>query len=199
MNPRPGQIKKPDKPREEYALVLDFLKNGYPFDPRPNYKKTPVIQAIGTQNFTLLELAPRTDIYVETHQRLYIGAGKRDEVNHIVGTLPYDRLTSSARAELEFAIESIVSEDVERFVSFFNKAQPLNMRMHQLELLPGVGKKHMWEIIEAREEKPFESFDDIKQRVKLMPNPQKAIVKRILNELEGLEKHMLFVRHQQQQ
>ena len=65
--------------------------------------------------------------------------------------------------------------------------------MHQIELLPGVGKKHMWEIIEARKEKDFDSFDDIKKRVKLMPDPKKAIIKRILQEIEGNEKHRLFV------
>ena len=64
--------------------------------------------------------------------------------------------------------------------------------MHQIELLPGVGKKHMWEIIEKREEKPFESFEDIKKRVKLMPDPEKAIIKRILAEIKGQEKHRIF-------
>ena len=65
--------------------------------------------------------------------------------------------------------------------------------MHQLELLPGLGKKHMWQIIETRDEKPFESFSDLKNRVKLMPDPEKAVIKRILQELEGIEKHKLFV------
>jgi len=65
--------------------------------------------------------------------------------------------------------------------------------MHQLELLPGVGKKHMWEIIETREKQPFTSFADIKSRVKLMPDPEKAIIKRIVAELEGTEKHRVFV------
>ena len=65
--------------------------------------------------------------------------------------------------------------------------------MHQIELLPGVGKKHMWEIVNAREEKPFENFEDVKKRVKLMPDPEKLIIKRILEEMGGAEKHRLFV------
>ena len=65
--------------------------------------------------------------------------------------------------------------------------------MHQLELLPGLGKKHMWQIIEARRDKPFEDFSDLKNRVKLMPDPEKTIIKRILQELEGSEKHRIFV------
>ena len=80
-----------------------------------------------------------------------------------------------------------------KFVDFFNKAQPLTTRMHQIELLPGLGKKHMWQIIEERKDKPFESFNDIKARVKLMPDPEKIIFKRIIAEMGGEEKYMLFV------
>jgi len=65
--------------------------------------------------------------------------------------------------------------------------------MHQLELLPGLGKKHMWEILEKREEKVFVNFADIKARVKLMPSPQKIVIRRILSEIQGKEKHRIFV------
>ena len=67
--------------------------------------------------------------------------------------------------------------------------------MHQLELLPGLGKKHMWEILDIRKEKEFESFADIKKRVKLMPDPEKAVIKRIVSEIQGQEKHLIFVEH----
>jgi len=82
-----------------------------------------------------------------------------------------------------------------RFVEFFNKAGAVNTRVHQLELLPGIGKKHMGSILERREEKEFENFEDIRKRVSLLPDPEKAIVKRILLELQGNEKHMLFVKN----
>ena len=65
--------------------------------------------------------------------------------------------------------------------------------MHVLELLPGLGKKHMWEIVEERRVEPFKSFDDLKKRVKLLPDPLKIIVKRINSELQGKEKYYLFV------
>jgi putative nucleotide binding protein len=87
----------------------------------------------------------------------------------------------------------MVHGNEKRFVEFFNNAQPLTTRMHQIELLPGLGKKHMWEILEARKEKPFDSFADIKKRVKLMPDPEKTIIRRILEEIKGAEKHRIFV------
>ena len=87
----------------------------------------------------------------------------------------------------------MVKNNEKRFVDFFNAAQPLTTRMHQLELLPGLGKKHMWEILEARKQNPFDSFADIKKRVKLMPDPERAIIRRILQEIKGKEKHRIFV------
>lgn len=179
--------------REEYAVVLDFLPHGYPFDNRPSHRKTAIVQAIGKQHFSLLELVPKKDVFLQPLQEVYIGEGKRDQIHHIVGKLELNRLTATAKNELDFVIKDLVGKNEPRFVEFFNKAQPLTTRMHQLELLPGLGKKHMWEIIERREEKPFSSFKDIKERVNLMPDPEKAILKRILAELSGEEKHRLFV------
>ena len=58
-------IKEETKSKEEYAIVLDFLPNGYSNDDRPMFKKTPIVQAIGKNNFTLLELVPKKDIFLQ--------------------------------------------------------------------------------------------------------------------------------------
>ena len=145
------------KPREEAAIVLDYLPNGYPFENKP------------------------------------IGEGKRDKIHHIQGRLAFERLTHTARAELEFVLKDIVQKEEARFVEFFNKAQPLSTRMHSLELLPGMGKKRMWEIVNERKIRPFSSFQDMQDRIKLMPDPRKVIISRILEELQGLDKHSIFV------
>jgi len=179
--------------REEKAIVLDFLPHGYPFDTRPSHRKTAIVQAIGTEHFVLLELVPKKEVFLQPLQEVYIGEGKREEIHHIIGKLPVERLTVTAKNELDFVIKDLVHKSEPRFVEFFNKAQPLTTRMHQLELLPGLGKKHMWEILEKRDEKAFESFNEIKKRIKLMPDPGKAIMKRIMVELSGKEKHRVFV------
>ena len=179
--------------KEENAVVLDFLQHGYPFDNRPSHKKTPIVQALGTSHFTLLELVPKPGVFLQPYDEVYIGDDKRDKIHHIAGKLSMDKLTATANSELQHVIKDLVHKSENRFVEFFNKAQPLTTRMHQLELMPGLGKKHMWEIIDAREEKQFESFEDIKKRVKLMPDPEKTIIRRILSELKGEDKHRLFV------
>ncbi len=180
--------------KEENAIILDFLPNGYPFDPRPSHKKSPIAQAIGEKHYVLLELVPKKDVFLQPHEEAYIGEGKRDKIHHILGKININKLTTSARAELEFVVKDLVKKNEKMFVDFFNNAVPLTTRMHQIELLPGVGKKHMWEIIEEARNEPFKSFEDIKKRVKLMPDPERAMIKRILKELEGTEKHNLFVR-----
>ncbi len=182
-----------ERKQEEYAIVLDFLPHGYPFDKRPSHRKTAIVQAVGKSHFTLLELVPKKEIFIQPYDEVYIGEGKRDKIHHIIGKCAVDRLTQTAKTELEFVVKDLLEKNEARFVEFFNKAQPLSTRMHQLELLPGVGKKHMWEVIEARRDKPFENFDDIRKRVKLLPDPKKTVIKRILLELTGQEKHKIFV------
>lgn len=179
--------------KEEKAIILDFLPNGYPFDKRPIHKKTPIAQAVGTNHFTLLELVPKKDVFLQPYDEIYIGEGKRDKIHHIAGRLVLSKLTGTANAELNFVINDIINKNEKYFVDFFNKAQPLSTRMHQLELLPGVGKKHMWQIIDERRADEFKDFADIKKRVKLLPDPKKTIVRRIMSELQGKQKYNLFV------
>ena len=185
------QISKQSK--EEFAIVLDFLQHGYPFDTTPSHRKTAIVQALGKEKMVLLELVPKKDVFIQPFEEVYIGEGKRDKIHHIIGRLPVERLTPTSKAELEFVVKDVVVKNEKKFVEFFNQAQPLTTRMHQLELLSGLGKKHMWEILEARKDKTFTSFEDLKSRVKLMPDPEKILVRRILAELLGDEKHLIFV------
>ena len=178
--------------REEYAIVLDFLPNGYPFDTRPMHQKTPIAQALGKEHFILLELVPKKGIFLQPYEEVYVGEGKRDQIHHVIGKIPIEKLTETAKGELQFGIKDIVEKNEKKFVDFFNSAQPINTRRHQLELLPGVGKKHMWEIIETRKDKPFESFEDIKSRIKLLPDPKNLIIKKIIADIKGEDKHRLF-------
>lgn len=180
--------------KEENAIILDFLPHGYPMDRRPMHLKTAIAQALGKQSLVLLELVPKKDCFLQPHEEVYIGEGKREKIHHIVGRISPVKLTETAKSELNYILEEVVNKEESKFVEFFNKAGPINTRIHQLELLPGIGKRHMLSILEARGEKPFENFADIRSRVSLLPDPEKAITKRILLELEGNEKHYLFVR-----
>jgi putative nucleotide binding protein len=175
--------------KEEHAIVLEFLPHGYPLEG----KMMPIAQAIGKNNFSLLELAPRRGVSLEVGEEVYIGEGKRDKIYYILGRLKREKLTESAKVQLEEFIKKVVEEQESRFVEFFNKSDAINKRIHQVELLPGFGKKHMKEIIEKRREEEFKSFADMKERITNLPDPEKAIEKRIFKELTEMERYNLFI------
>jgi len=179
-------------PKDEYAIVLDFLPEGYPTDTRPSHLRKPVAQVITEQNFVLLEVIPKEGVTLELHERVYIGEGVRDKIKHIKRRLTRQELTPAAEGELKYVVEKLVEKNEKRFIEFFNKAGPITPRLHALELLPGIGKQHMKKIIEEREKKPFESFEDIKKRLKLIPDPKKMVVERILKELTGETRYYIF-------
>ena len=65
--------------REEIVIVLDFLVNGYATDRTPMHLKTPIVQAIGTNNFTILELVPKKGVHLQPFEKVYIGEEKREQ------------------------------------------------------------------------------------------------------------------------
>lgn len=178
------------KEKDEWAIVLEYLPHGHAGQMRPE----PVAQVVGERFFSLLEIIPREGVSLSIGDRVYIGDGPRDKVKYIRRALKFSELTTTGAAELEEVVKDLVREAEERFVEFFNKAEPLTTRMHSLELLPGIGKKHMWEVLEARKVKPFASYEDIKQRCPTIPEPRKMLERRIMKELRGEDpRHSLFV------
>jgi putative nucleotide binding protein len=64
-----------------------------------------------------------------------------------------------------------------------------------LEELPGLGKKTLIAILDAKKKGPFKDFADLGTRVPLLKGPEKLIVKRIVLELSDTAlKHYIFVR-----
>ncbi len=181
------------KKYEEFAYVLDNLPQGYANDPRPTFQREPITQAVGETHFTLLELIPRKGVSFSLHERIYIGKGSRKKIDHVQKRIRYDDLTPTAKSELPFVIEKIVMLREKEFVNFFNNARPITTRMHQLKLIPGIGRKTMWLILEERKKVPFKSLENLNDRVR-MPEPKKAIVNRVLSELKGEDKYSLFTR-----
>ena len=198
MDNKNKKEKAPAAKKEEYAVVLDYLSRGYVKSDMSKFGGKAIAQAIGTEQFTLLELAPKNGVDLEIQDTVYIGKGKRDKIYRVLGKLDYENLTATSRIELEYAIRDIVEENEDKYVEFFNTAEALSTRLHKLELIPGIGKKYMWEIIEARDEKPFESFEDITKRLPTLTDPAGMIVKRVQQELDtstpkrGKNKYNIF-------
>ena len=183
----------PPRLYEEYAYVLDYLQYGRPVSDKQRHLALPTVQVIGETYFTLLEAEVRPGAQVNLHERVYIGKDRREKINRIIGRIGYTDLTANSKAEVLSVLEELIANHEQRFVTFFNNSQAITPRMHALELLPGIGKKSMWQIINAREKKQFTSFKDIQDRTSV-GDPVKVIAKRILDELSGGEKYRIFSR-----
>ncbi|MEA2089143.1 MAG: DUF655 domain-containing protein [Thermoproteota archaeon] len=177
---------------EEYAYVLDFLPRGRP-GARQSYRTGTLVQMVGENFFTLLEAIAKEDIKLSPFDRVYVGKKGRKKITYIMGRIGYEELTSTAKMEFPGVVEKIILNREKDFVGFFNVARAVTPRMHSLELIPGIGKKYMWVIINEREKRPFESFEDLQQRTNI-PEPAKLLRKRVLEELSGESKYRLFTR-----
>ncbi len=179
-----------EEKREDYAYVLDFLSSGRSSSGRAE----PIGQLVGEEWFTLLEVVPKPGAAMSQGEKVYIGRAERDKVALIKARITYNDLTQNAKGELPQAVSRIVKAREQHFVDVFNNAGPLNIREHSLELLPGIGKKHLGSILKAREEKKFESFKDISERITLMQEPVKLITDRIVEELQGTGRFYMFTK-----
>ena len=179
---------------EDFAYILDYLPQGRAED--KSFRRVPLALAVGENEFKLFELIPKINAPLTIGERVYRGKDrdKRTKVDHVKRRITYEELTTAAQNELPYILEEIVKKQEKRFIDFFNNATPITTRMHMLELLPGLGKKTMWSIIEERKKTPFKDFKDLAERVKLSHSPEKLIVSRIIEELKDRDiKYKVFV------
>ena len=178
------------------AVIVDYLPHGRPDDTRPQYQKASLAYALETESFDLLELTLTEAADVNIVDRVSVDQEGDDSVIEEVTHIEYDELSNSGVSELEYAVVAIIDGDERRFVDFYNDAQPISLRLHQLNLLPGIGKKLRNKIIDKRKRQPFESFEDLADRVGGLHNPKEVIADRIMEELRDEDlKYKLFVRN----
>lgn len=177
---------------EDYAWVVEYLPRGKAAGSR----QEPVVQLVGDQFFTLLEATVKPEASIAVGQKIFVGKGDRTEVDRIKGRIEYHELTTGAKDMVTGVVRKIVESREQVFINFINKAGPISMRAHQLDLLPGIGKKNMELLLKEREKKPFENFADMKARVSTIGDPVAVFVHRIVSEMEGKERYYLFVKPQ---
>jgi putative nucleotide binding protein len=176
--------------REENALVVDYL----PYGKSGEAQREPVAQVIGEDYYTLLEVVPKPEAKLKAGDRVYIGGGERDKIDHVKGRVQWRDLTASAQSEAKILLKKLVKEREAFFIDFFNRAGAINIRAHTLEHIPSVGKKHLSAILDARDRKKFESFEDLRARVPHLRHIEDLLVERVIHELEGDAKYYLFTK-----
>ncbi|VVB52572.1 Uncharacterised protein [uncultured archaeon] len=179
-----------DIKKDDYVRILDFLSQGK--SDLPSHKRKPIAQGIGEKYFTLLEVSPKPGINLTLGERVYVGEGPRDKIDHIERRLKHDWLTSVAKSELPVVLQQIITQDEQRFVGFYNTCGIISPRLHKLETLPKIGKRHRQEILTERDITPFTSFEDMRARLKSTPDPVTILAEKIIEEIKGESKYYLF-------
>lgn len=178
---------------EDFAYILDYLPQGHL---QRGFKREAITLALGEDEFKLFELIPKSDVALTVGERVYVGKeiDNRLKILHVKRRIGYNDLTNAAQSELPYVIQEIVKQKEDKFVRFYNESQPITTRFHMLELLPGLGKKSMWAIIDERRKRKFSSFKDLDERVSSIHHSEKLIAKRIEAELiNSKEKYHIFV------
>lgn len=192
-NYKGSQYKKP----KEFALptgttiyILDILEHGHIRDGRAG--QFPLVQAIETPDFNLFEMSYKRGAEIKLQDKVVLGPDS--VVGKVRKRLNYHKLTQTSKDLLASTIEMHIQDSEQLYLTFLNTAGPITTKRHKLSLLPGVGQKLLWEIIDQRNKVPFKSYADFDERIKSIHNVKSLIAKRILNEMiDDEEKHYLFV------
>lgn len=177
------------------AVVLDYLPHGRSDDDRPQYRRSAVGYALDTEDFHIYEFALADDASVSIGDEIVVEPlGEAEDIDH-VRTVDIGELPSGAASELEYLIDDLLENEEERFVRVYNEAGPITLRLHQLDLLPGIGDKLRDGILDERKREPFEDFEDVAERVDGLHDPADVVRERIFEELRGEDlKYRLFAR-----
>ena len=193
-NYKSSQYRKPKEfalPTGTTVYILDVLEHGHIRDGRSG--QFPLVQAIETPDFNLFELSYKRGAEIKLQDKVVLGPDS--VVGKVRKRLTYHKLTQTSKDLLSSTIEMHIEASEQLYLRFLNTAGPITTKRHKLSLLPGVGQKLLWEIIDNRNKVPFESYADFDKRIKSIHNIKSLITKRILNEIiDDEEKHYLFVR-----
>jgi putative nucleotide binding protein len=176
---------------EEHAYVLDFKSRGKSITVRG--RTGMIVNAIGEERLALLEILGVENSTFDVGERIYIGKEGRTKVKSVLGKIDYTKMSISTQSEIPRIVELIVTKNEKRFVDYLNNAQPITPRIHALELIPGIGKTYMNVLIQEREKKLFESYNDIEKRTGFK-EPIRHLSQRILEEISGKTRMNLFAK-----
>jgi putative nucleotide binding protein len=178
------------------VVVLDLLLHGHPEEDKPSWAKKPIAQVLTFPDFVLYEVKMNKNSNIKVQEKkTYEEFLNEEKLGDVLKKIDYNDLTNTSKALIQPILEKEVIKYEEEFINFFNNSTSITPRMHALKLLPGIGQKHMWEIIEARERQKFGTFQDISDRTSIS-NPTKLIAQRIIKELQRDAKYYLFSKTQ---
>lgn len=198
---RRGSSRKryPDKKKQfikgkREVVVLDLMPHGHVGDEKPSWARKPVAQVLTFPDFVLYDVEFNKDSELKVQDKdTYSNFRNANKLGKVLRKIDYEDLTNTSKALIQSILEKEIKNYEDLFVNFFNKSTSITPRLHALKLIPGIGQKHMWEIIEARDRQEFVTFQDIADRTSIS-KPAKQIALRIIKELQRDVKYYIFSR-----
>jgi putative nucleotide binding protein len=194
---REPRIKKQFIKKFRELVVLDLLLHGHPEEDKPSWSKTPIAQVLTFPDFVLYEVKCNRESDIKIQEKgLYEDFLQQNKLKEVLKKIDYQDLTNTSKALIPPILEKEILNYEEEFINFFNNSSSITPRMHALKLLPGIGQKHMWDILEARQRQKFTNFQDITDRTSLS-RPTKQLALRIIKELqrEGIKYYLFSKTH----
>lgn len=188
-----GKIRKPKTQFKDLgkSFVIDFYPHGKSLSHRRSEDYNPLVVVVTAKEFQFYDVILTVEAEFSVGEDLLLSPRNRSIIR--LNQIRYNQLSNSALNNLPTAIKKIVITYESRYITFFNQAHPLTSQMHQLQLLPGIGQKRLWTILEARKTNPFTSFSDFSKRTNIS-DPMSIFTNRILLELEDSPKYFLFIK-----
>jgi putative nucleotide binding protein len=171
------------------AFVLDYYPQGKSLSQKNSQSFNPLIVVITSNKFQFFDVILNKGRKIEVGE--LIDVSQKGLERSVMKEIGYNELSDSAVDFLPEAIKKIVKKSESRFVNFLNSAQPVTTQMHRLQLLPGIGNKRLWQILEARKKTKFLDFNDFTVRTGIS-DPLGLFVNRILQEIKGTERYHIF-------
>ena len=199
MNKRDSRIKnvgkKPHARKRPLGkvFILDFYPQGKSLSRKYADDFNPLAVVISADRFQFFDIILKRGTNVSVGELMNISSSSKNVFK--IKKISFNQLSDSAVDSLPEIVREIVKTSEKRFIRFLNHARPLTSQMHQLQLIPGIGNKRLWQILEARKKTLFESFKDVKERTGIS-DPILAFTNRIINEIQNEEKYFLFTEKQ---
>lgn len=182
--------------KDRLIQILDILMHGHFSNDVPMHKQKPIVQLISLEDFVLYEVEYIRDSDLKVQDKgIYGDFRESHKLGRVTKKIDHNDLTPTSKALLPSILEERIKEQAEEYLYFFNNSVSITPRLHQLQLIPGIGNKLMWEIIEVRNRKKFESFKDMSERTSIS-DPVHLLVKLIIKELTRDVKYYIFSKTQ---
>lgn len=164
---------------EEWLVVL-AVGTTTPFE-----SAQPLVQAVATMSFALVDVTVTDASTLDRGDRLYVGPGAWDRVVGIDRHLRYHALPAVVQGVLGPTIERIIRRNEDRFIEVFNTTVLDDLDGHPLSLLSSLSADCREAIVAERSQRRFTDFADLTSRVECVEQPWDLVGERVLSELRS--------------